>query len=117
MADPVAPALVGVKTMVDAVAPPSIPAPESSRRARIDVKEDAGLTNSGSKSDSFGPMRTMGEPSCLVSQRDSGSNNLQVSDDLWAICPTVHSALYMMIRTAAISTTMITHSSCQLHEC
>ena len=54
MADPVAPALVGVQTMVDAVAPPSIPEPESSRRARIDVKEDEDLVVTGSKSDNFG---------------------------------------------------------------
>ena len=65
----------------------------------------------------------MGEPFC---KRDSGSNtgvltlpvsdNLQFSDDLWAICPTVHSALFMMIKAAGINITMISNSSCQSHE-
>ena len=54
LADPVSPALDGDKSLVDAVAPPSTPAAESSRRPRGDVKEERDLALKGSKSDGFG---------------------------------------------------------------
>ena len=62
-------------------------------------------------------MITMGEPSC----QDSGSklpvsDNLQFPDDLWAICPTAHSALFMMIKAAGTNITIVSNSSCQSHE-
>ena len=43
LADPVALARLGVKSMVDVVAPPSSTEPESSRRAGLDVKQQEKL--------------------------------------------------------------------------
>ena len=111
--------------MADVVAPPSRDTPESNRREILVVdKPTSGLNNRDSVESSFGPMITMGEPFC---KRDSGSNppgvltlpvsdDLQFSDNMWAICPTVHSALFGMIKAATINITLITNNSCQSHD-
>ena len=72
LADPVAPALAGVNVMVEAVAPPSAPEAESSRRPRADVNQYSNLALSGSKRSGFGPVLTIGEPFHVVSQPDPG---------------------------------------------
>ena len=40
----------------------------------------------------------------------------RISEDIWAICPTAHAALFKMIKSAAIIITLITNRSCQSHE-
>ena len=68
--------------LADAVAPPSLPDPESSRRDRRDVKqEDECLEERGNRS--FGPTITVGEPSCKDSgSKDSGRKRGNRDDDV-----------------------------------
>ena len=71
------PPLAGVMVMADVVVPPSLTAPESSRRAGsvVDKPISGFKEQSGSKSDGFGPVITAGEPFHQDSGRKRGNDD------------------------------------------